>query len=456
MKGFGWAEECIGNVIMGWVGFETAPIDEVILECIANGELYNLADLAECNRSDLLRYPWRKTFFVAFNGIDAMDLLASGSINLSMNCGNDRTHIGILPALIGRAVWRRLGPTNVTQFAGKTNISHPQTYSDTNIDDSPGDTDSQSITDVDLLLQLMEPAPKPKPLLATGTITDHGDAALGAGGTLFLAGGSNNIQELYKSGSNGIMFDEWCALIKKRDKFTDTLGARFIQLLVPEKSSALHWKSPFDAHRGAIEYNNIVSKLHAELGHDSVIVDLLSIIQDDVDIEPAYRTYDTHLSTYGARAIVDHCVALLGHERCYASTATVYGKDPGDLGTKFDADGSLYEKPVLYEGLKNKSGRVLEPTLIDALDPRGGHHIGMMRRWYCAGAPIDKKVLCFGNSFFERGNTSTTLSWWFARPFKSFTFIWSPALLPDVASNQGADIIVCQTNERFLPILPSD
>jgi hypothetical protein len=48
------------------------------------------------------------------------------------------------------------------------------------------------------------------------------------------------------------------------------------------------------------------------------------------------------------------------------------------------------------------------------------------------------------------------MSFWFARWFEKYHFIWSPAIDWAYVEAQGADIVIGQTIERFLDQVPMD
>jgi hypothetical protein len=112
------------------------------------------------------------------------------------------------------------------------------------------------------------------------------------------------------------------------------------------------------------------------------------------------------------------------------------------------------EKFFIAKSIISSDGERCEPEVINSVDPKEGR-IGIRRSWRCPAAPIQMKVLVFGNSFFERGGDSTSLSWWFARIFSEFHFIWSPEMSPEEIEFLKPDLVVGQTIERFMRVVPS-
>jgi hypothetical protein len=86
--------------------------------------------------------------------------------------------------------------------------------------------------------------------------------------------------------------------------------------------------------------------------------------------------------------------------------------------------------------------------------PPNGEHVGIRCVWTNTNAPVPLRVVAFGNSFFERGASGANLSWWAARWFREFHFIWSPFVDYDYIDRVAPDVVVCQTIERFLPMVP--
>jgi hypothetical protein len=134
-----------------------------------------------------------------------------------------------------------------------------------------------------------------------------------------------------------------------------------------------------------------------------------------------------------------------------ASTEIAYFE--GDLGNKFSGAGFLEKMELPADETLNSLGAGL--SRLENYAPGDGGHIGRRLVWKNPGAPYRKRVLAFGNSFFERGEVPTTLSWWVARYFQEFHFIWDSVVNVDYVERMKPDVLICQTNERFLPVVPA-
>jgi hypothetical protein len=63
-------------------------------------------------------------------------------------------------------------------------------------------------------------------------------------------------------------------------------------------------------------------------------------------------------------------------------------------------------------------------------------------------------VLVFGNSFFSDVPSQAFVSWWFARFFRQYHFVWSPDFDLELIRSVQPDIVLGQTVERFLTRVP--
>jgi hypothetical protein len=79
----------------------------------------------------------------------------------------------------------------------------------------------------------------------------------------------------------------------------------------------------------------------------------------------------------------------------------------------------------------------------------------MRLSWRHAEAPLPLRVLAFGNSFFERGSNCTTLSWWFKHLCREFHLVWSKDIDQTVIETLKPDLVIAQTIERFLTVVPA-
>lgn len=290
--------------------------------------------------------------------------------------------------------------------------------------------------------------------LSFGRISTDGTAIMGAGGKIFLKEGSNNVEGLY-NGETLIDSDGWTQVFQSRHARSIKCGYQYVQIVIPEKSSVMYWNVPFYATNGSKGLNSLVESVENVPEIRESLIYSADYIPDEVHAESTFRAFDTHMSTYGSKLLIDVLLSRLSpHIRSiYKLGPITHGEAPGDLGTRFFEDGYITERPPLYASLLNINGEGLNPLIIDEFDPSEGN-IGIRRSWRCSNAPIRKRVVCFGGSSFERGEVSSTLSWWCSRLFAEFHFYWSPDFIPEIVDSLSPDVVICQTIERFLTILP--
>ena len=284
-----------------------------------------------------------------------------------------------------------------------------------------------------------------------GTPSIDTTAIIGQDGWLFLVGGSNDLLSRYGREQDDIAQHKrtaaaWIELHHRRLARYGRPDRRFIQMVVPEKTSALSGKLPFPLEAPTYCLGKIERTLAENPGYLSVASVIPSIGADRF-----YRRTDTHPSPEGNFAIARAIATRLGMldlvddlEIRFDTVRT----EIGDLAERF------FRVPIL-ETLPYPTGRQLEP-----LQPTVTSSFGAGQRtksgavWRTANAPIDLKVVAFGNSVFQHGQSPLTLSWWCARLFREFHFFWLPETLPDAVEAIGADVVIAQTVERFLFVDP--
>ncbi|MBD8599174.1 hypothetical protein [Pseudomonas sp. CFBP 8772] len=290
--------------------------------------------------------------------------------------------------------------------------------------------------------------------LSFGRISSDGAAIIGAGGKIFLREGTNNVEGLY-NGETFIDSRGWLQIFQSRHARSISSGYDYIQIIIPEKSSVMYWNAPFHATKGSQGLQSIVDGVQNLPDIRRSLIYSADYIPDEVHAESTFRAFDTHMSTYGSKLLIDALLDRLAPQSysVYRLGPVMHGDAPGDLGIRFSEDGYIVERPPLYESLLDQNGDILTPEAIDEFDPSEGN-IGLRRIWRCSNAPIQKRVICFGGSSFERGEVSTTLSWWCSRLFAEFHFYWGPDCLSEIVDSLSPDIVICQTIERFLTVVP--
>jgi hypothetical protein len=281
--------------------------------------------------------------------------------------------------------------------------------------------------------------------IPVGNISRGKIAVSGRCGHFFLYSGINNLDKLYARRGSTI-YKQWIEVLQARQQKASEQDFKFLQLIIPEKQSLLPWLYPSDIQ---VPTENL-QLLEEELKEKNIayVLSGSNFYSTFEDKETIFKKTDTHFTTNGARLTVSGMLSQLNVSSALATTEFKEKLISGDLGNKY-IGGNFTESVLLLASH-------YEPTLIKQYNPPQGTHVGIMRAWENENAPNKQKVLVFGNSFFERGTGSTGLSWWFSRLFSEFQFYWSNSCDWSIVEKVQPDILICQTNERFLTRIPKN
>jgi hypothetical protein len=294
-------------------------------------------------------------------------------------------------------------------------------------------------------------------LFPVGLESYGGDAILGKDGFIFLLTGSNNIIEQYRIEPNSIeanaLRQGWLELFRlRRDRF-HSHGIHYVQTIIPEKTTVLPEFFP-QVIPGATP---LLTALEEAIAADGILqehyVSGRKILMREPGRTRTFRKVDTHLSPYGAHKLSQeliHLTATVAEESFEPDFINPCILD-ADLGNRFF---DINIKDIVYEALvTDKFGS--NPMLIEQEAPTRSGFTGYRQVWSCNNAPINKTLIVFGNSFCSFADWGQyTLSWWMARWFTKFHFIWNPNVDFGYVSKVKPDIVICQTIERFLTEVP--
>lgn len=295
--------------------------------------------------------------------------------------------------------------------------------------------------------------------LPVGSRSTDGSGAVGRDGHLFLIKGSNFLARRYRRPGSPAEdqrvdheADRWSQLVRERDRRCMESGARFLQLIVPEKSSSLDSGIPELAG-----VTVVLERLEKLLAHDPSYLSGLEVLGRGAAAGPSWARLDTHVSTAGALKLF---TALL--ER--AALASVLPEiplestelHPGDLSRRFFGADICEPDLVPRSPFLEHLGSGVD--LVESSDPPVGENrwLGMHRVWRNEQAPISQKVVVFGNSYFGDPTRSARLNWWFTRFFREHHFFWASSVDHEYVRGVRPDIVIAQTVERFLGGVPED
>jgi hypothetical protein len=303
-----------------------------------------------------------------------------------------------------------------------------------------------------------------------GTICRDKTAIFGRDGYIFVYEGGNNLvgqyQEPALSPAGQEIATRWVEIISERARYFDSLGVRFLQTIIPEKATVLEELFPIPIKTPT----RIMSAVESLLKSDAerfgpCFASALDAFLAAPDSSGYYLKTDSHFSSRGAMATTNLLLAALAQQHEIVAQALPSidalmaraNKAPsslvvGDLAMRF------FDVPLYEEDLDIKYDTLFdcEPSLSleQEFVPLGGMFNGLKMVWRHPDAPINLRVVAFGNSFFENGSNCRKLSWWFKHLCREFHFIWSREVDPSYIEEVRPDIVICQTIERFLPAGP--
>lgn len=284
--------------------------------------------------------------------------------------------------------------------------------------------------------------------IPVGFMATYRDALMGRNGQAFLTGGSNDLIRQYgKENEETLTSNSWYSLIKTRNKKISSLNAKFVQIIIPEKMSVYPELLPFEIETPTNNLSNLEKKLRGENFYISVI-DLFSKKTQE-NKEKLYKKLDTHLQPTGSYEVFSHIIFSVFN---FITKDREFNKEiicKGDLTDRILGD-FIFDKFYDTENDDFMSSRVNVETFHGA----PGKHTGQYSIWNNPSAPIKKKVLAFGNSFFGNCLDQGCLGWWFSNYFENFYGVWSPDVDFSLVEKEKPDLVICQTAERFMNIVP--
>jgi hypothetical protein len=312
-----------------------------------------------------------------------------------------------------------------------------------------------------LILNWDRPAQQPRFDLATnefaalqvpvGTRSPDQSAVIGRDGILFLDGGSNGVAEQYSKPASQRTVDQWLDIFRARKKFIErTLGARYVQIIIPEKLSVLPEHYPAELKTPTQLLSQIEEQIAADADLSDNYISGVAQFRHCPRREHLFYRTDSHLSSEGAEVLVAALCRVAGLSFSMPQMSSANVVKQGDLAWRFAGLplSEVRNDPVV--------GEADAAICIGYSRPASGQHIGTSATWASPRAANAKTVLAFGNSFLEVGNTPSTLSWWLKHLAQSYEFRWSPAIERSLIESVRPDVVLCQTIERFLHQIPAE
>jgi hypothetical protein len=293
-------------------------------------------------------------------------------------------------------------------------------------------------------------------LAPVGYQSVDGTALLGRGGQVFAVGGPNRPldESLRDPAAPDVQRSAtaWREVVAGRVRHCAERGIGFLQVLIPEKQTVLPeylpvpWPVPIALWRALEQQVAAAPELAA------AVVDALPVLRGLAEQgEVPFMTLDSHLTSPAALRLFEALLARMGLAPPFTVAFDRQEVMLGDLALRMFGGVELPESYLVPDAAFEAAVATTELVLREIPGPMfKARHI-----WRNPAAPLDAKVVCFGNSFFGDGGRPQKLSYWFARAFREFHFCWSPDFEPDYVAEHKPDWVLCQTIERFMTQVPA-
>ncbi|WP_396271299.1 hypothetical protein [Ideonella sp.] len=166
---------------------------------------------------------------------------------------------------------------------------------------------------------------------AVGLVSADGAAIVGHNGSLFVYGGTNSLASIYLEPAEN--FEQvaiaWRDLMHRRIERATRIGAKYIQLFIPEKSSICSHLAPFPVSGVSGLWRKVVGLSKAELPQH--VIDGAATFDALQDPVCAYRLLDSHLAHRGAEAMVIGVINRLGLHLNFSAHDFLCTHSGGDL-----------------------------------------------------------------------------------------------------------------------------
>jgi hypothetical protein len=292
-------------------------------------------------------------------------------------------------------------------------------------------------------------------LLPVGLKSSGDVAVIGYNGQIFILGGSNELLAAYNNEKANprliSIASDWLNLFRQRASKLQKLGVRYLQVNFPDKSSVIPEKFPINIRVPTALMALIDEGALADPEIAPIYPKVIASLQNDPRRDNLYQKTDSHLAAYGCHRMM---LDILWHLGIEIPLKTSFGKrvlSCGDLGGKYQGATPLevLELPEDGDFAEYERGLVRKEYCL-----QDGHNRGARSVWVNSSAPVPLRVVAFANSFFGLGDVPTVLTWWAARCFREFHFIWETKMDENYVRAVGPDVVICQSVERFMWDVP--
>jgi len=290
---------------------------------------------------------------------------------------------------------------------------------------------------------------------------DQNGVHVGKDGWLFLTGGSNDVLRLFTDQTvfTAAHAKGWAERLFQRQQRLGKMGVEYFHMWAPDKLALYRHKVNFDPDILVVDPTKMVLDETVAMNAGTLFIDPLPELQAQRGQHLLYWKTDSHWTYRGACAAYQAICQRLEvaqvadlTERPIISSELIL-----DLGGKLvpprkESWGGaqvLRDAKVVYRNEMVKLLGILQAGL--AAPMLRGTSIAFQN----ARATCDKRrVLLFGDSFSEyRPHLLTGL---LAETFRNVLFVWSSSIDYGLVEDFCPDIVITETAERFVTMLPDD
>jgi len=141
-----------------------------------------------------------------------------------------------------------------------------------------------------------------------GEISDDRSAVVGRDGWCFIYEGSNNYRGAYHDTGLASLGDEWARLIEQRQRICDSLGIKFLQLVVPNKATLMPENFPEPLGEGI---TTVLQRLLEAAPNANLICPVETMRKLDVR-DAIFRRNDSHLTVAGNALLAELMLDAVG------------------------------------------------------------------------------------------------------------------------------------------------
>jgi alginate O-acetyltransferase complex protein AlgJ len=282
-----------------------------------------------------------------------------------------------------------------------------------------------------------------------GCMSPDGVTIVGARGHLFLYGGSNNNLAMYR-GEIAMATDWpalWSGLVDDRLGHAQVTHRSMCCLVVPDKLAVYADLFPHDLDSDG---TRPVLRLIKDAGVPLIYP--CDLLRDARAKEDTYMLTDSHLTGAGNRLLAEATIKALG-----ASSTLLDGVSQNTEPRIMSGDLGQHFTPPIVEINRRYTASSAASIIFDNWSEvsSAGGHIGTLRIFRRDDAPDGRTVVVFGDSYGFGDEAYPGLSWFLAQAFREVHFVWAPfGWDPDYLDRVGAELVVCQTAERFIARVP--